>query len=85
MGKKGKDRWIISSEWIIIYCSVHSTVLSSPSGFSTAPLLPRNEPIQRSLLKEKSAVGNEVPEALLSAELGNLREKTLWNPNSHCH
>lgn len=27
----GKGRWIISSKWIIIYCGVHSTVLSSPA------------------------------------------------------
>lgn len=26
----GTGRWIITSEWIIIYCGVHSTVLSSP-------------------------------------------------------
>lgn len=62
----GKGRWIISSEWIIIYCGVHSTVLSSPPGLSTAPSLPRNEPIQFSLLKEKSTVGNEVQETLVS-------------------
>ena len=47
----GKGRWIISSEWIIIYCGVHSTVLSSPPGLSAAPSLPRTKPIHFSLLK----------------------------------
>lgn len=62
----GKGRWIISSEWIIISCGVHSTVLSSPQGLSTAPLLPRNKPIQFSLLKENSLVGYVLQVTLVS-------------------
>lgn len=78
----GKGRWIISSEWIIISCGVHSTVLSSPQGLSTAPLLPRNKPIQFSLLKENSLVGYVLQVTLVSPWLKKiikvLLNQAIW-------
>lgn len=56
----GKGRWIINSEWIIIYRGVHSTVLSSLLTLSTAPLLPTNNPIRFQLLNKKSTVDIKV-------------------------
>lgn len=36
----GKSRWIISFEWIIIYCGAHSTVLFSPHFINPGNLAP---------------------------------------------